>query len=180
MEIRHKQKNNKMITKQFIASLNGSITDEGLSLINEFFITFSRFECALKASGFYNVNNGKVTANWDTFIRSIRDTFDKERTNEIKNAVDYLIQHPPRIQSIENDRLVWNDRNFNQNEPLENKLCLSIRDIRNNLFHGGKFQGNYQEDVSRNYKLLNSSIIILNEWLRLDESVKVNFLKPIQ
>ena len=169
-----------MITKRFLDKLNETITIKGQNLIIEFFITFSRFECALKASNFYNENNGKVTANWDTFVNSIRDTFNNERTNEIKNAVDYLIQHPPKIQAIENSRLVWNDRNFNQNEPLVNRLCLSIRDIRNNLFHGGKFQGNYQEDVSRNYKLLNSSIVVLNEWLRLNNTVKDNFLNPIQ
>jgi hypothetical protein len=60
-----------------------------------------------------------------------------------------------------------------------NKLNLSIRDIRNNLFHGGKFNGNYQEDVSRNYILLKNSIIILDEWLSLNETVKQNFLTPI-
>ena len=169
-----------MITKRFLDKLNETITIKGQSLIIEFFITFSRFECALKASDFYNANNGKVTANWDTFVVSIRDEFNNERTNEIKNAVDYLIQHPPRIQAIDDTELVWNDRTFNQNEPLVNKLCLSIRDVRNNLFHGGKFQGNYEEDVSRNYKLLNSSVIVLNEWLRLNDIVKDNFLQPIQ
>lgn len=169
-----------MITKQFIDSLYNSITDEGLSLINEFFITFSRFECALKASGFHNENNGKVTANWDTFVASIREEFDSGRTDSLKSAVDYLTQHPPKVQAINGNSLVWNERNFDQNVPIVNRLCLSIRDIRNNLFHGGKFQGNYQEDVSRNYKLLKSSIVVLNEWLRLNNIVKDNFLQPIQ
>ena len=169
-----------MITKRFLKKLNETITIEGQGLIFEFFITFSRFECALKESDLYNVHNGKVTANWDTFVASIRVEFNNQRTNEIKNAVDFLIQHPPRVQAIDDTRLVWNDRTFDQNEPLINKLCLSIRDVRNNLFHGGKYQGNYEEDVSRNYKLLNSSVIVLNEWLRISVIVKDNFLEPIQ
>ena len=81
-----------MITKRFIDKLNQSVTIEGQNLIIEFFITFSRFECALKTSNFANGNN-----------------------------------------------------------------ALSIRDVRNNLFHGGKFNGNYQKDVSRNYILLHWS-----------------------
>lgn len=169
-----------MITRRFLDKLNETITIKGQRLIIEFFIIFSRFECALKASGFHNENNGRVTANWDTFVASIREEFDSERTDTLKSAVDYLTQHPPKVQAINGNSLVWNERNFNQNEPIVNRLCLSIRDIRNNLFHGGKFQGNYQEDVSRNYKLLKSSIVVLNEWLRLNDIVKDNFLQPIQ
>jgi hypothetical protein len=168
-----------MITETFIARLNSTITSEGQNLINKFFIIFSRFECALKASNFTNVDNGKVSANWDTFVNSIRLSFNSERTIQLKESVDYLINNPPRIQIIDNAQLTWRDRIFQMGDSEINKLNLSIRDIRNNLFHGGKFNGNYQEDVSRNYILLKNSIIILDEWLSLNETVKQNFLTPI-
>ena len=145
----------------------------------EFFIIFSRFECALKASNFANGNNERVSANWYTFINSINPNFDSDKTPELKQAVDYLINNPPKIQNLDNGHLRWRDRPFKENDQLITKLSLSIRDIRNNLFHGGKFHGNYQEDVSRNYILLKNSILILNEWINLNESVKHNFLEPI-
>ncbi len=168
-----------MITKTFIDRLNKSITIEGQTLILEFFITFSRFECALKASNFTSGNIDKVFANWDTFIASIRDTFDKNNNKELRQAVDYLIKNPPKIQMIDNGQLGWRDRIFNSEDPEINKISLSIRDIRNNLFHGGKFNGNYQVDISRNYILLNNAIIILNDWLRLSDQVRLNFSKQI-
>ena len=80
---------------------------------------------------------------------------------------------------IDDGKLGWRDRTFNPNDPEINKLSLSIRDIRNNLFHGGKFNGNYQADISRNYILLKNAIIILNDWLSLSDQVRHNFLEPI-
>lgn len=168
-----------MTSKRFIETLNKTITVEGQTLMTEFFITFSRFECALKASNFANGNQDRVTANWDTFVASIADAFDENKTANLKAAVDYIIQNPPRVQSLDNGQLSWRDRNFQANEPLINKLGLSIRDVRNNLFHGGKFNGNYQADVSRNFILLKNSITILNEWLELSAGVKQNYLEPI-
>lgn len=168
-----------MITKEFIEGLNKTITIEGQTLIISFFITFSRFECALKASNFVTGGNDRVSANWDSFVSTIRQSFMNNRTQELKDAVEYLIQHPPRIQIIDNSQLDWRDRVFQDNEPEINRLSQSIRDIRNNLFHGGKFNGNYQQDVSRNYILLKNSIVVLNEWLRLSDVVRNNYLQPI-
>lgn len=168
-----------MTTKTFINKLSKTITIEGQTLMLDFFITFSRFECALKASNFSSGGAGKVSANWDTFIGSIRPTFNKNKNAELSQAVDYLIQNPPRIQMIENGQLGWRDRVFSLNDPEINKLSLSIRDIRNNLFHGGKFNGDYQADISRNYILLKNAIIILNDWLSLNDQVRHNFLIPI-
>lgn len=169
-----------MTSKTFIKRLNETITVEGQNLINEFFVTFSRFECALKASGFAQGDAEKVNPNWDTFTASIRESFDIEaRTESVNNAIDYLSNNPPRVQNYANGQLGWRARVFQPNEPLVNKLSLSIRDIRNNLFHGGKFNGNYQEDVSRNFILLNHSIEILNHWLKLSQPVKQKFLEPI-
>ncbi|WP_298221152.1 hypothetical protein [Flavobacterium sp.] len=167
-----------MTTKVFIEKLNKTITIEGQALIIDFFITFSRFECALKASNFVNGDEDRVTANWDTFIANIRPDFNKNINAQLTQAVDYLIQQPPKIQMIDNGQLGWRNRNFNDLQEI-NRLSLSIRDIRNNLFHGGKFNGNYQEDISRNFILLKNSMIILNEWLNLNEQVKHNFLQPI-
>lgn len=169
-----------MTTRLFISRLNQSITEEGRVLINEFFITFARFECALKASGFADGDQERVLANWETFAARIRRDFDNStKPKSVLDAIDYLTQHPPRIQNYVNGSLGWRNRTFEPNQPLVNKLCLSIKDIRNNLFHGGKFNGNYQEDVSRNYILLKSAIEVLNHWLRLDQTIRQNYLESI-
>ena len=169
-----------MNSKIFLKKLDKSFTVEGQNLINEFFITFSRFECALKASGFASGDSERVNPNWDSFTSSIRESFDNDvKTTPVNNAINYLQNYTPRIQNFENGQLGWRDRVFQINDPLINKISLSIRDVRNNLFHGGKFNGSYQKDVSRNYILMKHSIEILNYWLKLSTPVKIQFLKSI-
>lgn len=168
-----------MSSKEFIENLNRSITIEGQIVMNEFFITFSRFEYALKSSNFVNTDNGKVMANWDTFTQSISNSFNTEKNQTLKKAIEYLLDNPAKLQIIHNGQLGWENRVFQANTPLINKLSITIRDIRNNLFHGGKFNDNYEEDVSRNFLLLKYSITVLNEWLDLNINVKENFSKSI-
>lgn len=169
-----------MTTKLFLSRFNQSITTEGRDLINEFFITFSRFECALKVTGFAKGGEESVQANWETFAAVIRQDFDNStKSKSVLDALNYITEHPPRVQNYLNGALGWRDRVFEPNQPPINKLCLSIKDIRNNLFHGGKFNGNYQEDVSRNYILIKSSLEILNHWLQLNQTVKQNYLESI-
>lgn len=148
-----------MITDDFITQLNGSFDNDGRILISKFFIIFSRFEYALKSANYIK----GINPNWDSFASSINGNFDKERSEELKEAVEYIVNNPPKIQDITEGKLIWKDRVFPKNAPLTLRLSLSIRDIRNNLFHGGKFQGTFQPEISRNYILLEKSIIILNE-----------------
>ncbi|CAM3142941.1 hypothetical protein DRF59_12675 [Chryseobacterium flavum] len=97
----------------------------------------------------------------------------------MEEAVNYLKNNPPKIQIFSDGNLEWKPRVRDINQPLINKLSLSIRDVRNNLFHGGKFNGNYKEDESRNYILLKSVIVVLQEWLSLNDTVKENFKNDI-
>lgn len=169
-----------MTTRVFLTRLNQATTKEGRALINDFFIIFSRFEYALKTSGFANGDEDRVIANWETYASAIRQDFDNSiKSESVQDAIVYLTQHPPRVQNYSNGNLGWHERIFETNQPLINKLCLSLRDIRNNLFHGGKFSGNYQEDISRNYILLKSAIKILNHWLQLNQTVEQNFFELI-
>jgi len=169
-----------MTSNIFIDNLNESISIQGRNLVVDFFITFSRFECALKATIlFANGNQKKVEPNWDRFTASIRNDFNPEKNEILKNAVHFLLSEPPRIQVLISNTLEWRNRLFDENTPVTNKLSLHIRDIRNNLFHGGKYNGNFEPEVSRNYKLIESAMIVLNEWLSLNEAVRANFLKEI-
>jgi hypothetical protein len=164
-------------TTTFLESLNETIPIEKQTLMLNFLMIFSRFEYALKASGFSSNSVGRVTANWDTFIASIKGKFDKNNNDQLRKAVDSIIQNPPKIQTVKNRQLDWKERDFSPNDREINRLCLSIRDIRNNFFHGSKFNRNY--DRPRNYNLLNHAIIIMNAWIDLNDTVKRKFLEPI-
>lgn len=169
-----------MSSEQFINHYEQRISNNGQLLVRNFFIAFSRFESALKATIiFANGDERKVEPNWERFVATIRETFDKNKNKEIGLATKYLLKHPPKIQTLVDGQISWRVREFQDNTPEINKLCLHIRDVRNNLFHGGKFSGTFEKDVSRNYKLIKSAMIILDEWLELQEDVKHKFLREI-
>lgn len=158
------------------------IPENNRDLVITFFIAFSRFEYALKEEGFVNRNQDKVTANWDQFATSIRASFRPDRTPELQAAVDYLHDSPPRKQIVQGGtRLGWSPSRYPENTPLIHELLLSIRTVRNNLFHGAKFQEILHENHSndRNQLLLQSSLIILEECLRLSTPVRRTFFAEI-
>ena len=166
-------KKNKVLSKQFLEKIDETFTISGKDLIFEFFVTFSRFEYALKSNSFFTVN---ATPDWDKFVNSIKEKFDRTISEEINNAVEFLIQNPPRIQYVDSGLVAWNDRIIDKNTPLLNRLRLHICDIRNNLFHGGKFDGDFEPEISRNYELINSALLILNNWLTLNNQLRRDFI----
>ena len=169
-----------MYSDQFLHIVDESIDPQGKELIFKFFISFSRFECALKNTLIFTlVNNNNVRPNWDRFINSISDDFQPNRTPALFDAVDYLITNPPKRQQIANRQLSWQNLTLPPQTSMCMRLGIYIRTVRNNLFHGGKFVGSYEPDISRNYTLINNCLIILDEWLSLNEDVKKHFLTRI-
>jgi hypothetical protein len=166
-----------MNTNDIFNLFEGNFSDEEKNIVLEFFIGFSRFEFALKSANFLNGNGNRFSPNWDTFVGTIRDNFDQTRTQILDTAVNYIINSPPTIQSLDNGVLLWVARQ-NQNEPLVNRLKTHICDIRNNLFHGGKFNTTYQHEITRNTELIKSATVILNEWLFLSPQLHQEFSHP--
>ena len=165
-----------MDTGQFLKHYKNSFNEEGQDLILEFFISFSRFEFALKSENFV-LGQNHIYADWDRYVGGI--SFDPNTTLELKEAVNYILQNSPKVQKVENNVIVWKDRNFSQNTSEILKLRYHITDIRNNLFHGGKFNETFEPENSRNYKLVNSALLILNNWLLLNEKVYQHFFQNI-
>jgi hypothetical protein len=168
-----------MTTEQFKSYVKDTLTTEGWELITEFFISFARFECALKEGGFTNGGANRVVPNWGRFVSNIRSKYYLSKSQQINDAVNYITGKPPKIQILIGGSLTRRNRIFSSGDDEITKLKLSICDIRNNLFHGGKFQGIYEEDVSRNYMPLKHSITILNYWLTLNTTVNQNFSEHI-
>lgn len=168
-----------MITtsKQFLEDFNKVHNEEQMNLILIFFIAFSRFEYALKRSNFIITSNNRVSPNWNQFINRIRTDFDeKDKPETVKIAIKYIIENPTKIQTNTDGVLTWQQRTIEANTPEIIQLLLSIKNVRNNLFHGGKFSGNLPDDSARNSLLLKHSITILDYWLELNNNIKETFL----
>lgn len=168
-----------MPTSEFIERYNQTFNEEGRILIHEFFIIFSRFEYALKACNYIS-GNDRIRPNWDKYVGTISDKFKPDKNEILSEAVKYIIENPPKVQAINDQTIIWNNRNSDDNTPLVNRLRLHISDIRNNLFHGGKFNGTFSPENSRDFKLLKSCVIILNDWLEISPDIRNQFSKPIQ
>lgn len=122
-------------------------------------------------------SHGYIKADWKKFTKIIEENFNSAKKQELKVALEYLLHNPPKKQVLKAGRLVWEKISIQLNDKEIDRLRNSIVTIRNNLFHGGKFRGTITKEISRNYMLLESSIVILNERLNLNTTVKENFLE---
>jgi hypothetical protein len=148
------------------------VTDR--TLVADFFITFSRFEYALKRSGYLRQDKANVNPDWDAF--GTRDenkrSFDSDASADLRQAVEYLLKHPPQKQiRTGKDSFEYRTRPLRGQSGLH-EAVLAIRRVRNNLFHGGKFHDGHVEDLARNTDLLRHSLMLLEHILKLDDRVQ--------
>ena len=157
-------------------------------LLFEFFLKFSRFEYALKASDFFQRLNTERTKcfkppnaqpDWDRFAFSLRDSFSADKSDELREACEYIMHLPPYRQVIINDEITWETPIRPEGEEEIEFLLRMIRCIRNNLFHGGKYNLEVHEATERTEKLLTSSLIILKECLALSPVISNAFDQAI-
>jgi hypothetical protein len=106
----------------------------------QFFKTFARFEYALKAAG-YHKGDGNAKPDWDRFAQSIDSCFEQPLSDALAAAVKFLIETPPKRQVLVDGKLEWEEAR--EEGPDSRKLSIYIRRVRNNLFHGGKFNGHW-------------------------------------
>ncbi len=144
-------------------------SDELDELSIEMFRTFARFEYALKAAGFHK-GDGAADANWTKFAESLPKLLDDPKGDEIKAALKYFAEKPPKKQVVINDVLDWSSVSPSTNNKSD-EILIYVRRVRNNLFHGGKFNGKWFEP-QRSAELLRHSLTILNAFLAA--SPKVN------
>lgn len=122
------------------------------------FQTFARMEYALKAAG-YHQGDGDAKANWDRLGQECDDALNSSAKPEVQQAIQYILNNPPRKQIIENGQLVWKDVRAG-GQTIGEQLLVYVRRVRNNLFHGGKFNGNWFAP-QRSEELLQHSLVIL-------------------
>lgn len=108
------------------------------------FASMSRFEFALKEAGFVaGPEGGNAAPDWTGFGDWAAAEGAFGRLGSIA-AVRILIDEPPRKQVRRGNSFEWSD-------PLEvrnlHELSTAIRQVRNNLFHGGKAGADPRDDA---------------------------------
>jgi hypothetical protein len=147
------------------------------ALTLEFMATFSRFEFALKKSGYARGDDSQVSPNWDAFANDVAK-LDAAVLAPVLGTCQYLQQHPPKKQVLDNGLLRWVDRQGTSGSAIGDVL-LSVRTVRNNVFHGGKFPDGMITDPLRDEQLIRDCLALLNALLLLPlpKGVAENF-KP--
>jgi hypothetical protein len=135
------------------------------ALTLEFMATFARFEFALKKSGYARGDDSQVSPNWDAFANDLAK-LDAAVLAPVLGTCQYLQQHPPKKQVLDKGLLRWVDRQGTSGSAIGNAL-LSVRTVRNNIFHGGKFPDGMIMDPLRDEQLIRDCLAVLNSLLLL-------------
>ena len=82
------------------------------------------------------------------------------------DACQYLQQHPPKKQVLQNGALHWVARQGTSGSAIGDVL-LSVRTVRNNMFHGGKLPDGIITDPVRDEQLIHDCLSALQGLLEL-------------
>ena len=124
-----------------------------------FFREFARCEYCLKAVGLREPKRRDPTADWGAFASQVQAVFAKPPSQQVAKAIRYYTEHPPKKQVVRGTLLDWDDIQPDHKNQAELVLRLVCR-VRNNLFHGGKFNGHWFEP-QRSEELILHALCIL-------------------
>lgn len=155
-----------------------TLNHEDLDLLSaEFFREFARYEYCLKAVGLLKPAKGDAEqrdaqANWLQYANepAVRELFAAKLDAEFAEAVNFYLVAPPRKQVVKQGVLDWDFALPNHEHEAELVLQLICR-TRNNLFHGGKFNGHWFEP-QRSLDLLRRGLTILAACAQVHEGVR--------
>jgi len=163
-----------------------------------FFLFFARFEYALKKAGFVEKRSNRAPkhctlhggnarvrqskdaeTDWTKYAAHCSAFLANNKQPRFQRAVEYLQKHPPKKQTLSGSRLHWTDDSFTGAWDMDRVLTL-VRRVRNNLLHGGKrLVGHPEEAISRDKKLLNAGLTVMEACLDWDTNLKSAFLEEL-
>jgi hypothetical protein len=143
----------------------------------EFLAVFSRFEFALKVTTFRRAGEGEAKADWIAFANAVANSFNPNRTPELADAFAYLTSQPLRRFAVEHGTLDWFVFNLPGDASQPEKVVRLIRQVRNNLFHGGRFAHDSQAAPDRDSCLLEYSLVLLRELRTLRPDVEAPYVQ---
>ncbi|MGN2613013.1 hypothetical protein ACTFQ6_14720 [Aliivibrio fischeri] len=128
----------------------------------KFFKLYAQYEFFLKENGYFVVHGSKILVDWDKFVN---EQIGADFLNEMGDAspsADFILEFPPKKQIVnEHNQVVWGD--VPNNERNVQILFGHISRIRNNLFHGAKFNGTWFSP-ERNFLLISNAIVVLESF----------------
>ncbi|QLE36307.1 hypothetical protein [Vibrio parahaemolyticus] len=126
----------------------------------EFFKLFAKYESYLKEKGYFEVNRrGQINVQWDRFANQVVGRDFLEELGENSRSALYILKKPPKQQGVnEKGKIIWKD--VPNNERSVQILFGHICRVRNNLYHGAKFNGTWF-DPRRSFELLENSLVVL-------------------
>jgi hypothetical protein len=139
-------------------------------LVCHFVGMFSRFEYALKATGFFKrpkppKTKRRAEPDWDAFAESLKSRLRDVPNESVKEAIEYFDAQPPKKQVIVEGVLTLDDRRAREHNDKE--LLMLVRQVRNNLFHGGKPDvGMRSQNLLRHAETLMIAALLLNDDVR--------------
>lgn len=141
-----------------------------------FFKLFAQYEYALKTMQYARSGRSdQVEPEWDRFANEIGRLVLANANSEIQDAINYLFDHPPKKQILQQGVLSWQAMNTTERSPQI--LFSHIRRVRNNLYHGGKFNGRWF-DPDRSEELISKSLVVLrtlqDQHVGLAEAIRGN------
>jgi hypothetical protein len=135
--------------------------DPYFKLAQQVFIEFARFEYCLKVSGFLRLSDGPASPDWDSFAHcgEMRQLFEDIKSDDAIpcQKLRYLLDRPPKKQAAASGRLHWEEA---PRIASSQDYFGALKRVRNNLFHGGKFNGEFFEP-ERSAKLLEAVLCVL-------------------
>jgi len=137
----------------------------------EFLAVFSRFEYALKSTKYANGTENKVEPWWDRYANDVNDAFNEITDKVFLEAVEFLLERPPRKQVLSEGRIGFKEQAIDNNQTKANQVFKMIRTVRNNLFHGGKYLPNREIEEGRNEHLVQCSLLVLKACVHLHPQV---------
>ena len=129
----------------------------------DFLATFARFEYALKRAGYVVGDEGKVSPDWDRFAKDV-SALDAAVLTPILDSCKYLQEHPPKKQILRAGQVLWVDRRVPAGSAIA-EVLLSVRTVRNNVFHGGKFPDGPVAEPLRDERLIRECLGVLDSLL---------------
>lgn len=124
----------------------------------KFFREFARYEYCLKATGLRE-GTQSVKASWSKYAAEVTHVIDAPQSQDLVAAISYFSDHPPKKKIVKDGVLDW-DETLSDHKSKAELILLFICRVRNNLFHGGKFNGRWFE-LQRSDEFMRHALVIL-------------------
>lgn len=134
-------------------------------IVFHFFAAFSRFEYAMKAAGWARSGKGDAAEpDWDRVVKELKRAPEEDKAR-VRARAGILLTAPPRKQILRKGSLGWQEAGKSGDDLRQ--LIDSLKRVRNNLFHGGKYtdHGVYLSD--RALQLMTAAHGVLEEMLTI-------------